>query len=370
MIFTKLQKKYSSITTEGIRFAGSKNKIIPFILEVLEESAPHAEKILDGFSGTTRVSQAFKKIGKQVICNDCADISKIFGQCYLLNRKAPDYYQEIIDYLNRLPGEVGWFTENYGGLPNSGNSTQEDGKKRLWQIHNSMKLDSIRKKIDDLTSDEIEKSVLLTSLILAMDSVDSSLGHQVSYLRSWSKRSYKDAILKVPFLILDNREHMVYQKDIFEVADKKVDLVYYDPPYGTNNEETKTTRVRYNSYYHVWKSIVLYDKPKTFGEANRREDSKDKYNKSPFESCDKKVVKDSIYELIKITKAPKIIFSYSNRGRVPIKELLSLLSQWKIKSFEIPYKTNVMTDLKKHGLSANTNYLEENKEYLFFINKA
>ena len=50
-----------------------------------------------------------------------------------------------------------------------------DGKKRIWQIHNTMKLDAIREEIENIAKNEIEKSVLLTSLMLAMDKVDSTL---------------------------------------------------------------------------------------------------------------------------------------------------------------------------------------------------
>ena len=43
--------------TEGIKYAGSKLKIIPYILDVV--SGLNVKSILDGFSGTTRVSQTF-----------------------------------------------------------------------------------------------------------------------------------------------------------------------------------------------------------------------------------------------------------------------------------------------------------------------
>mgnify|MGYP003323534887 CR=1 FL=1 len=33
----------------------------------------------------------------------------------------------------------------------------------------------------------IEKSVLITSLILSMDKVSNDMGHQVSYLKKWTK---------------------------------------------------------------------------------------------------------------------------------------------------------------------------------------
>ncbi|HLB95687.1 MAG TPA: DNA adenine methylase, partial [Patescibacteria group bacterium] len=104
-----------------------------------------------------------------------------------------------------------------------------------------------------IAKNKIEKSVLLTSLIIAMDKVDSSVGHQVSYLKKWAPRAYNTMKMEVPRLIIDDKPHQVYQKDIFDLAnDIKVDLAYYDPPYGSSNELMPPSRVRYASYYHIF----------------------------------------------------------------------------------------------------------------------
>ncbi|MGB4805131.1 MAG: DNA adenine methylase, partial [Anaerolineae bacterium] len=42
--------------TEGIKYAGSKLKLIPQILQLIKKV--NAKTVWDGFSGTTRVSQA------------------------------------------------------------------------------------------------------------------------------------------------------------------------------------------------------------------------------------------------------------------------------------------------------------------------
>jgi len=222
--------------TEGIKYAGSKLRLIPHIIDLVRET--NAKTILDGFSGTTRVSQALSQLGYRIVANDIAVWSKVFGICYLLNEHPRNYYESIIDHLNSLPPKHGWFTENYGGDPNSRWARQEDGLKRPWQIHNTMKLDAIREEIDRMGLDEVTEAVLLTSLILALDSVDSTIGHYSSYLSKWSPRSYNQMVLKVPRLIVQKEEHLVFQKDIFELLDEiEVDLAYFDPPYGSNNEK-------------------------------------------------------------------------------------------------------------------------------------
>ena len=268
--------------TEGIKYAGSKLRLLPYILQLAQKVKPSS--VFDGFAGTTRVSQAFARIGYKVISNDIAVWSKVFGLCYLKNKKDKAYYQEIIDHLNALPGKDGWFTANYGGFQNGGGSSRLDGLKKPWQVHNTRKLDAIREEIDKLKLGEIEKSVILTSLILALDQVDSTLGHYASYLNDWSPRSYNSMTLSVPDLIESDREHEVYNDDIFNILDKvNVDLAYYDPPYGSNNEKMPPSRIRYAAYYHLWTTICLNDRPELFGKVKRRNDSSDSVAGSVFE---------------------------------------------------------------------------------------
>lgn len=361
--------------TQGIKYTGSKREILPALLELIKPL--NVKTILDGFSGTTRVSQALKQAGYTVYANDIADWSKVFGECYLLNRKPANYYLPITEHLNKLPGKYGWFSENYGGEPNGGSAVQKDGRKRIWQLHNTKKLDAIREEIDKVAEDEIEKSVLLTSLIIAMDKVDSSVGHQVSYLKKWAPRAYNTMKMEVPRLIVDDKPHKVYQKDIFDlVNDIEVDLAYYDPPYGSSNDLMPPSRVRYASYYHIWKTICLNDKPKLVGVANRREDVGDTISGSIFEEFRKNdkgqfIVIEAIERLIKNTPAKYVVLSYSNNGRATlqaIKEILKDLKK-KVSIIEMDYKKNVMATITRTTNEWINEKNGSNKEYLFIIHK-
>ena len=48
--------------TEGVKYAGSKLKIIPRIINLLGNQNLSFQSVLDVFSGTTRVSQAFAQL--------------------------------------------------------------------------------------------------------------------------------------------------------------------------------------------------------------------------------------------------------------------------------------------------------------------
>jgi adenine-specific DNA-methyltransferase len=359
---------FDTPSTEGIKYAGSKLKLIPQILQLARKV--HATSVFDGFSGTTRVSQAFAQSGYDVVCNDHAVWSEVLGTCYL-HGKAPLEYNALIQHLNAVPPKDGWFTEFYGGDPE-----KEQQPKMPWQIHNTRKLDGIREEIDSLSLDPVDKCVALTSLIMALDQVDSTLGHFVSYLREWSLRSYKNLHLRVPSTVGNGRAdaHRILRKDIFEaVRSVEADIAYYDPPYGSNNEKMPPSRVRYASYYHVWTSICLFDKPPLFGKVNRRADSSDTVANSPFEDFrtdanGKFIAVKAIARLLATTRTKYIILSYSSGGRATSKELNDAIESCGklLEVVEVDYKRNVMADMKW-----TNEWLRDaeapNREFLFLI---
>ena len=359
----------STPPTEGIKYAGSKLKLLPHILQLAQKVKP--QTVFDGFSGTTRVSQAFAQSGYRVIANDIAVWSKVFGDCYLLNPFPQEHYKDLIDHLNAIPGRHGWFTEHYAGDP------KPNGLKKPWQRHNTLKLDAIREEIENLSLSPHEKAVALTSLILAMDEVDSTMGHYASYLNEWSPRSYKQMKLTVPKLIPKTREHETHRADIFDVVSSvDADLAYYDPPYGSNNDKMPPSRVRYASYYHLWSSICLFDNPPLFGKAKRRADTADGLSASVFEEFRKNgsgrfIVVEAIERLLRETRCRHIILSYSSGGRATAEELNEVIrSAGKlVEVVEVDYKRNVMGGMRwTHEWVRDAE--QRNREFLFLIEKS
>lgn len=360
--------------TQGIKYAGSKLKLLPYILDLVKRTG--AKTILDGFSGSTRVSQAFAKSGYGVISNDIAVWSQVLSKCYLQNQNHESKYANLIHYLNNIPPKDGWFTEYYGGEQNGGSAIQVDGLKRPWQIHNTRKLDGIREEIDRLSLSPIERVVALSSLMLALDQVDNTIGHYVSYLSNWSPRSYNDLVLQIPNVFVTDNKNMVLRNDIFEVCDADVDLAYFDPPYGSNNEKMPPSRVRYASYYHLWTTVCLNDTPQLFGKARRRIDTSDKVSGSVFEEFRRNqktgrfIATEALEKLIRSTAAPWIILSYSSGGRATAEEINYMLSNCGkiVDVVKVDYKRNVMATMKwTHEWLSDAK--SSNFEFLFLINK-
>ncbi len=359
--------KFHAIKTEGIKYTGSKKRLIPSILEIVAD-LKDVQSVLDGFSGTTRVSQAFSQMGYNTSSNDIAIWSEVFGNAYLIAKKPDPFYKEIIDYLNNLEGKSGWFSEYYGA--------ESAESKRPFQLKNSQKLDAIREEIDNLNLAWEDKCVILTSLILALDKVDSTIGHFAAYLSKWSSRSFKDLRLELPRRFALKSKNQVIRDDIFNtISNHRFDLAYFDPPYGSNNEKMPSSRVRYSAYYHFWTSVILNDQPDLFGVANRREDSRDFVSSSVFEEFRKNeddhfIAMKAIETLIQKTNADYILLSYSSGGRATKQELHDILnnSGKLLKTLEIDYKKNVMAQMTWSNKWVGTD--NRLKEYLFLLKKS
>jgi len=325
------------------------------------------ESVLDGFSGSTRVSQVFAQLGYSTTSNDISAWSEVFATCYLLSEKQDLYYKELINHLNSLQGVDGWFTENYGKPASE--------LKKPFQLKNIRKLDAIRDEIENLNLAWEDKCVLLTSLIYALDKVDNTMGHYVAYLADWSVRSFNDLQLKLPKRCLIKGKNRVIRDDVFNtVANNRFDLVYLDPPYGSNNEKMPPSRVRYAAYYHLWTTIIQHDKPTLFGKASRREDTRDEYSGSVFEEFRKNdtgdfLAMEALRRLIKETKTHYLLLSYSSGGRATKQQLLDIISDsgklLEVRS--IDYRKNVMSNMRSTNEWINSD--GEHNEYLFLMEK-
>ena len=136
------------------------------------------------------------------------------------------------------------------------------------------------------------------------------------------------------------------------------------------------SRVRYASYYHVWTSIILNDRPELFGKALRRKDTSDTVATSVFEEFRRNprtgrfIAVEAIERLIKNTQVRWLILSYSSGGCATAKELNEVLHQngTIVELVELDYKRNVMAQMKW-----TNDWIREadgpNREFLFLLEK-
>ncbi len=282
-----------------MKYIGSKRRFIPVLGDLLEQSG--ATTALDLFTGSTRVACEFKRRGATVTAVDTARYSEVYAQTFIATDAGAVDQKELddaIDALNQLPGAPGYFTETFCV------------QSRFFQPKNGARIDAIRDRLDAEYRGSPLFPILLTALIEAADRVDSTTGVQMAYLKTWAPRSSNDLELRAPTLIPG--VGMAVRADATEVASTlgPFDLAYLDPPYNQH---------RYYTNYHVWETLVAWDRPDHYGVACKRTDARDPETKSVFNS--KRTMPAALAEVIAAVDARLVVVSYNNEGWVSLDDL-------------------------------------------------
>ena len=352
------------IETKGIRYLGSKNKIIPLIIDVVDNLNLEDKSVIDVFTGTTRVAQAFKSVGYKVVTSDLAWAAEAYSKAMICNDGNIEHMQAHIDILNGLEGYEGWLTKHYC----NGTAKKKDGSDmtiQVWKPKNGMKADAIRDHIETMDVEEWEKMYLIASLIFALDKVDNTVGLQQAYLKGWkSSRVDNDLELKLlPGIEGPVGQHIV--GDALKVNYPKSSVAYLDPPY---------TAADYSTYYHIWDSITRWDKPEVGLSTNRRidrvksSDKRDKEMASPWYS--KRKALQATKDLIDRLPVEYCVFSYSDEGLISYDEMEALCKQYKSYEFhQQAHQRHVMSRIGAGGDEAENAEKKKNTEYVIVIEK-
>jgi len=340
-----------------IKYLGSKRTLIPRILEVIQ-GIRGAKTVLDLFSGTSRVGHALKRVGYRVIANDHNAYAAAIARCYVeadLEEVAADA-RVLVAEMNSLPGSPGYMTETFCE------------KSRYFHPKNGQRIDAIREAIaaKDLPS-ELE-AVLLVSLMEAADRVDSTTGVQMAYLKSWAPRAANDLELRVPDLLprSPHGKGEAHELDAHVAAKSlRADIAYLDPPYNQH---------KYLGNYHVWESLIRWDKPEVYGIACKRVDCRDRssvFNSKPRAEAAMKTLLESI-------RANALVISFNNEGyldRAYLEKTLAGLWEGgaRVTTIESDYKRYVGAQIGIHNPQGEkvgqVSHLR-NKEFLYVVTRA
>lgn len=331
-----------------IKYLGSKRTLVGVLGAIAQAS--HAKTAVDLFTGTTRVAQEFKRLGLDVIASDSATYSDILAKCYLEADANKVNLQELagkIAYLNNLPGKSGYVTKNFCE------------EARFFQPKNGQRIDVIREELEANFKTDEHFPILLTSLMLAADRVDSTTGQHMAYLKNWSHRSKHDLELLVPELIPGTGKSVLgLAEDVISEL-LEVDLLYMDPPYNQH---------RYFTNYHIWETLVRWDNPEPYGVAMKRIDSRSPHTHSVFNK--RKKMPPAFKDVITKAKAKTLVVSYNNESWVePIDIAEALLQNHEsVALLEFDYVRYIGSQIgiyNKSGAKVGSVGERKNKELIF-----
>lgn len=331
-----------------IKYIGSKRTLVPTIVDLFG-SLPGVSSVTDLFSGTSRVGHALKKAGYQVFANDHNAYSSTLAQCYVQADREDvlNDASKLVQEFNRLPGEPGYFTRTFC----------EDS--RYFQPKNGARVDAIREAISQKSLEPELEAVLLVSLMEAADRVDSTTGVQMAYLKSWAARAHKDMELRVPDILPQALagKGRAFQLEASDAASQITsDAAYLDPPYNQH---------KYLGNYHIWESLVLWDKPEYYGIACKRVDCRTR--KSEYNS--KKTIHSALQGVIDSLDVKYLVISFNNEGFINREEMEAMLAgKGEVVVLEKDFKRYVGAQIGIYNPSGNkvgqVSHLR-NKEFIF-----
>ncbi len=313
-----------------IKYIGSKRVLVPSIVEAVraawgERWRERPPRVLDLFSGTSRVGHALKRQGCAVVSNDHNAYAHTLARCYVQTDLTP----RLEGRLSRRIAELNALAASLPDIP--ADLAEPTGgyihdtfclRSRFFHPGNGRRIDACRQRIAEWHAagvvDADEESVLLVSLMEAADRVDSTTGLQMAYLKRWAPRAFKPLRLRMPEVLPRARGGACAAMglDAFEALAspeaRACDIAYIDPPYNQHS---------YLGNYHIWETLVRWDRPEVYGAACKRVDVR--VRRSVFNSRPR--FEGELRRLLERVPAPILVVSFSNEGFIGREEMERML---------------------------------------------
>lgn len=333
-----------STATFGIgnrRYLGNKFKLLDFIKSVVDAHCPNVRVVADLFAGTGAVAYGFSE-NKTVITNDILYSNFICNYAWFSSERFRSKYihKKIAEYNEVNINAANYMSRNFGDTYFS-----KDDCKKIGFIR-----DDIERRFKSGEMNFKERSILIMSLIYAMDRIAKTCGHYDAYRKNVQFDEHLE--MKMPVLAIHNNpNNRCYNEDINTLISKiECDLLYLDPPYNSR---------QYCDAYHLLENVAQWKKPKLEGVAKKMDRSSLK-----SEYCTRKA--SSAFEnLIQNANSRYILLSYNNmqekgnersNARISDDDILRILrNKGEVQVFEQKYK----------AFSTGKSDIQDNKERLF-----
>jgi adenine-specific DNA-methyltransferase len=372
-----------------MNYIGSKFSLLGEIQAMLARQGATGGSFCDLFSGTAIVAQMARQSGYRVIANDVQAYSHVMQQAFLETSGYPAFarlreavgaidradadaprasfglgptpgataapLRRVLAHLEGLPPVAGAFFDAYceGGAAGRNYFSAENGRK----------LEAMRGAIEAWRAggliDEIERAVLLASVIETIDQVANTASVYGAYLKHVKKSARAPLTLRLPRLIDKGAGHRAVVGDATALvrslaAEGREGVLYLDPPYNHR---------QYNANYHLLETIARWD----LAEFEPRGKTGLRPETAPSPFCSRRHVKRAFADLIEAANFDHILVSYSNEGLLAEDDLKGILAEkGRCEFHKVPYKR-----FRADADGENRVYKgDETQEFLFYVQVA
>lgn len=327
------------------RYLGSKQKLIDFIHEVIDNKIDNFSTFFEPFGGTGVVSSYYNDQDKDIIINDLLYSNFIAYNTFFSSEA---YDKNKIETLINEFNDVDVKNDNYYSV-NFGN--------KYFTEQNAKKIGYIREKIDQYFNldfiNQREKNILVTSLLYAADKAANTCGHYDAY------REKLDTLKTLKMLVPQindtaNTNNSIFNIDANLLANQITsDVTYIDTPYNSR---------QYGDAYHLLENIAKNKKSELTGKAMKMKDRK--HIKSDY--CTVKAV-HAFKDLIMKLNTRYILVSYNNmaqkgngrsNAKISNEEIIEILSKrGKVEVYSTEF----------NAFTTGKSKIEDHKELIYFV---
>jgi adenine-specific DNA-methyltransferase len=291
-----------------LRYMGSKFKVIPFLVDILDRL--EFDSALDAFSGSGVVGYALKAMGKQVTTNDFLSFAATVARATVENPGIRLDKADVASILEPSLDDRDFIQRTFSGL--------------YFPQSDHQFLDSAWSHIDLLPV--YKRDLAISALCLASARKQPRGVFTVTNLRYDDGRRSLRAPLRDLFIeAVDAYNGVVVDggracsslcDDVFNLNRGDFDLVYLDPPYAPPRDDSD-----YIKRYHFLEGLSVYWRGQTIMENTLTKKLAKRF--TPF--AYKRTIREALRALFERFAASTIVLSYSTNSVPAEDEVVNLL---------------------------------------------
>jgi adenine-specific DNA-methyltransferase len=301
---------------------GSKKRLLPWIYQVLDDL--DFESAMDPFSGTGSVGYLLKTMGRRVIASDFLNFSSVVARATIENNNVRLDGKSIKRLIDPNPGPHDFIERTFRDVF----YTPED-LKFLDRVSGNIR------QIEGGYEQALAFAALFRSCLKRQPrgvfTISGNLDHYDDGrrdLRLSLEEHFLEQIEVYNNAVFDNtRRNQALRGDVFDVATRKVDLVYLDPPYVPRSDDNC-----YIKRYHFLEGLSCYWQGLPIDERTKVKKIAKRY--TPFSY--RRTAVEAFDRLFSKFRKSTIVLSYSSNGYpdLPILEELMRKHKPSVRVFE------------------------------------